>query len=90
MHLNTDSHTETIIMLSWTKPDFVRESHAVLTVYLTLLIGAYSNGFSAVAIPDIKNEMRQGSQSNLISAIQASSDDLSWFGEMNTVNKIIS
>ena len=73
-------------MLSWTKPDFVRESHAVLTVYLTLLIGAYSNGFSAVAIPDIKNEMKHGSKFNLISAIQASSEDLSWFGELNTVD----
>lgn len=69
-------------MLSCTKPDFVREAHAVLTVYLTLLIGAYSNGFSAVAIPDMKNEMRLESQSALISSIQATNEELSWFGEI--------
>ena len=72
-------------MLSWTKPDFVREAHAVLTVYLTILLGAYGNGFSAVAIPDIKNEMRLGSQSYLISSIQASSEELSWFGKLKTL-----
>ena len=38
-------------------------------------------GFSAVAIPDIKNEMKSKDQSNLISTIQASSEELSWFGE---------
>ena len=72
-------------MLSWTKPDFVREAHAVLTVYLTILLGAYGNGFSAVAIPDINNEMRLGSQSYLISSIQASSEELSWFGKLKTL-----
>ena len=69
-------------MFSCTKPDFVREAHAVLTVYLTVLIGAYANGFSAVAIPDIKNEMRVGSQSIYITSIQASSEELSWFGKL--------
>ena len=68
-------------MFSLIKSDFVREAHAVLTVYMTTLIGGYSMGFSAVAIPDIKNEMKSNDQSNLITSIQASSEELSWFGE---------
>ena len=37
---------------------FARELQAILTLYLgTVLIG-FSMGFSAVAIPDINNEMR--------------------------------
>ena len=68
-------------MLTFIQSNFVRETHAVLTVYLSTLIGGYSMGFSAVAIPDIKNEMKSESQ-NLISSIQASSEELSWFGEI--------
>ena len=69
-------------MFSLTKSDFVREAHAVLTVYFSTLIGGYSMGFSAVAIPDIKNEMKSEHQQYLISSIQASSEELSWFGEV--------
>ena len=70
-------------MFSLTKSDFVREAHAVLTVYFSTLIGGYSMGFSAVAIPDIKNEMKsENPKSYLISSIQASSEELSWFGEV--------
>ena len=68
-------------MLSLIESNFVREAHAVLTVYLSALIGGYSMGFSAVAIPDIKNEMKSVNQ-YLISSIQASSEELSWFGEV--------
>ena len=67
-------------MLSLIESNFVREAHAVLTVYLSTLIGGYSMGFSAVAIPDIKNEMKSENK-NLLSSIQASSEELSWFGE---------
>ena len=70
-------------MFSLTESDFVREAHAVLTVYFSTLIGGYSMGFSAVAIPDIKNEMKsEYPHSYLISSIQASSEELSWFGEV--------
>ena len=68
-------------MLSLIESNFVMETHAVLTVYLSTLIGGYSMGFSAVAIPDIKNEMKSENQ-YLISSIQASSEELSWFGEV--------
>ena len=73
--------TQSSVMFSIIKSDFLREAHAVLTVYMTTLIGGYSMGFSAVAIPDIKNEMKANDQSNLITSIQASSEELSWFGE---------
>ena len=36
----------------------LRESWTVVIVYLGTLAHAYSYGFSAVAIPDIRNEMR--------------------------------
>ena len=68
-------------MFSLIQSDFVREAHAVLTVYFSTLIGGYSMGFSAVAIPDIKKEMKSENQQYLISSIQASSEELSWFGE---------
>ena len=68
-------------MFSLLKSNFVREARAVLTVYLTTLIGGYSMGFSAVAIPDIKNEMKSEDQTYFITSIQASNEELSWFGE---------
>ena len=46
-------------MFSALQSGFARELQAILTLYLgTVLIG-FSIGFSAVAIPDIKEEMRQ-------------------------------
>ena len=36
----------------------LRELQAILTVYLCTLLSGYSMGFSAIAIPDIKNKMR--------------------------------
>ena len=37
----------------------MREARTVVVVYLGTLAHAYSYGFSAVAIPDIKSEMRK-------------------------------
>ena len=68
-------------MLSSIECDFVREAHAVLTVYLSTLLGGFGMGFSAVAIPDIKNEMKLGNESYLVPSIQASNEELSWFGK---------
>ena len=36
----------------------LRELQAILTVYLCTLLSGFSLGFSAIAIPDIKNIMR--------------------------------
>ena len=45
-------------MFSISSTGFARELQAILTLYLgTVLIG-FSMGYSAVAIPDINNEMR--------------------------------
>ena len=68
-------------MFSIIESDFVREARAVLTVYLSSLLGGFVMGFSAVAIPDIKNEMKLSNESNLITSIQASDEELSWFGK---------
>lgn len=45
-------------MISVLRSGLVRELQAILTLYLGTLLGGYSMGFSAVAIPDIKIEMR--------------------------------
>ena len=36
-----------------------RELQSILTIYLSLLLQGYSSGFSAVALPDIKDEMER-------------------------------
>ena len=59
----------------------MQELQAILTLYIGTLLGGYSVGFSAVAIPDIK---RTGDNSTNflidIPEIQASGEELSWFG----------
>ena len=59
----------------------LREAWTVLIVYLGCLAHAYSYGFSAVAIPDIRNEMRETNVTRLIPSIVATEEQLSWFGE---------
>ena len=58
----------------------LRETFAILTLYLGTILGGYNMGFSAIAIPDIKNEMMSNSTS-VIPKISATSDQLSWFGK---------
>ena len=58
----------------------LRETFAILTLYLGTILGGYNMGFSAIAIPDIKNEMMTNSTS-FIPKILASNDQLSWFGK---------
>ena len=36
----------------------VRELQCILIIYLSILLNGYSSGFSAVAVPDVKMEMR--------------------------------
>ena len=59
----------------------LRETWTVVIVYLGCLAHAYSYGFSAVTIPDIKNEMRETNVTRLIPSIVATDEQLSWFGE---------
>ena len=63
----------------------LRETFAILTLYLGIILGGYNMGFSAIAIPDIKNEMLSNSTS-VIPKISATNDQLSWFGKK--VNKM--
>ena len=39
-------------------PGLVRELQAILTIYLFNILGGYGMGYSAIAIPDIKKDMR--------------------------------
>ena len=59
----------------------LRESWTVLIVYLGGLAHSYSYGFSAVAMPNIRNEMRENNVTRLIPSIVATDEQLSWFGE---------
>ena len=60
----------------------LRETCTVVIVYLGTLAHAYSYGFSAVAIPDIRNEMRETNVTRLIPSIIATDEQLSWFGKI--------
>ena len=69
---------------------FCRELQANLTLYLGIIIQGFNMGFSAVAVPDIQLEWSQGlasSSSSLIPAIEASQEDLSWFGKVTKFKK---
>ena len=46
-------------MLSLLDVGLRRELQSILTIYLSLLLQGYSSGFSAVALPDIKDEMER-------------------------------
>ena len=45
-------------MLAVLDPGLVRELQAILTLYIGPLLSGFSMGFSAVAVPDMKEEMR--------------------------------
>ena len=68
--------------------DLLRECRAILTVYLGSMLAGYNMGFSAVAIPDITQEMISNSTysySSILPSISATKEQLSWFG-INTKN----
>ena len=68
------------------KVGLIRELQAILTLYLGTVCGGFNMGFSAVAIPDIKLEweLRGNTTSSFIPEIEASNEDLSWFGKILT------
>ena len=45
-------------MLAVLDPGLRRELEAILTLYIGTLLSGFSMGFSAVAVPDMKEEMR--------------------------------
>ena len=58
----------------------VREAQSIVTVYLGSVMAGYAMGFSAVAIPDITNEMKSN-ETSILPAIEATHEELSWFGK---------
>ena len=58
----------------------MRETSAILTLYMGTILVGFNLGFSAIAIPDIKNEMLNTTSTFLLPNIVASNNQLSWFG----------
>ena len=59
--------------------DFGRQTKAIVFLYLGTLLTGFNMGFSAIATPGIKAE--RNATYSLISSIQASDEQLSWFGK---------
>ena len=73
-------------MLAALDTGLLREARVILLVYLGVLLHAVNYGFSAVAMPDIKSEMRSNSSGSYIPSVQATDEELSWFGKKFIIN----
>ena len=60
---------------------FCREIQAIFTCYLGSLLTGYGLAFSAIAIPDIKNDRDSQFSFLGLGLIQISNDSLAWFGK---------
>ena len=58
MLYNTIMLTVPARMLAVLDPGLRRELQAILTLYIGTLLSGFSMGFSAVAVPDMREEMR--------------------------------
>ena len=67
----------------------VKEIFAISALYLASILEGYSLGFSAVAIPDINNEMNNENSTSFITKISATTEQLSWFGMHNSYSNEI-
>ena len=71
-----------------------KELQAILIVYVGTILGGFSMGFSTVAIPDIKRISELGRNASdfflNIPGIQASDEQLSWFGRFICFLSLIS
>ena len=69
-------------MLTVINLGLVRELQAILTLYIATVLSGFNMGFSAISIPVIKEEMflNSNQSSSVFTSIQASEEDLSWFG----------
>ena len=61
--------------------EFLRECRVILTLYIATLMAGYGMGYSAVAIPDLSREMESNNTENILPKIQATPEQLSWFGD---------
>lgn len=66
-----------------------RELQAILTLYLGTILTGYNLGFSAVAIPDIKEEKRSNTSYSVLPAIELTDEDVSWFASTYVIGGII-
>ena len=73
-------------MLAALDTGLLREARVILLVYLGVLLHAVNYGFSAVAMPDIKSEMRSNSSGSYIPSVLATDEELSWFGKKFIIN----
>ena len=62
---------------------FLREIQAIFTCYLGSLLTGYGLAFSAIAIPDIKNDRDSKFSFLGFGEVQISDDNLAWFGKNN-------
>jgi len=79
-------------MLSIADGGLRRELQSILTMYLATLLNGYSSGFSAVAVPGIKEEMersRANCSSSLIPTIEATDEGLSWFASSINIGQMV-
>ena len=64
-------------------PGLSREIIAIFALYLAMIIDGMSWGFSAIAIPDMKNEMENKNSTTFINQISATNEQFSWFGKLS-------
>ena len=87
------------MLLSNIESGLSRELQAILTLYLATVMGGFMMGFSAIAIPDIKNEIANCVNStddvtdindsecdSLIPVTMATGEQLSWFGTYSFIS----
>lgn len=68
----------------------IRELQAILTLYIGTVLSGFNMGFSAVAIPDIKQEWKmKGNSTSFLPRIEASDEELSWFASSVNLGQIL-
>ena len=65
-----------------------REIVAIFALYLAMIIDGMSWGFSAIAIPGMKDEMGIKNSTSFITKISATDEELSWFGKLSRIQNI--
>merc|ERR1719225_2614790 len=68
-----------MLLISSINHGFFRELWAILTLYLSTFLTGYGIGFAAVAIPDMKTEIRSNETISFLPKLEATNDELTWF-----------
>lgn len=67
---------------------FIRELWAILTLYLSTLLTGYGIGYAAVAVPDMKAEIKSNQSLSFLPQLEASNDELTWFASNINLGQI--